>query len=157
MPQEHKRVLDCTATDNVYLHKDFHGGLCYSIKYLDETYGPKATAEYLRQVGRTVWAPLIAQMKHQGLPALEKHWQKVFSQEGGDFSLTRDDGTLVLTVRRCPAVAHLKNMDMFFTDRFCQTTVLVNETMCRQAGLRCSCDYEPGQGRCVQRFWRQDT
>ncbi len=35
--QEKIKVLDCKASDNEYLHKDFHGALCYAIKYLDST------------------------------------------------------------------------------------------------------------------------
>ncbi len=33
------KVLNCKASDNEYLHKDFHGALCYGIKYLDDVYG----------------------------------------------------------------------------------------------------------------------
>ena len=150
-----KKVLDCKASDNPYLHKDFHGALCYAIQYLDETFGEDATTEYLQQVGRTAFSPLIDQLKREGLAALEKHWRKIFTEEDGEFTLTYEGDTLVLTVQQCPAVAHLKKIDKFSTDRFCQTTVVVNETICREAGFRCSCEYVPGQGRCVQKFWKE--
>ena len=45
---------------------------------------------------------------------------------------------LVLTVERCPAIAHLKRREQLFTDRYCETTVVVNEAVCQQAGYRCS-------------------
>src|SRR5208283_5270309 len=70
------RVLDCQASDNTYLHKDFHGALCYGIKYLDDHYGPEATAEFLRQVGRGYYGPLSARLKQDGLMALEEHWRE---------------------------------------------------------------------------------
>jgi len=153
-PQEGLRVLDCKATDNVYLHKDFHGGLCYGIKYLDDHYGPEATSEYLRQVGRSYYVPLSQQLKNEGLSALEKHWREVFTKEGGKFSLELQDGVLTLTVQECPAIAHLKKTHQLFTPRYCQTTVVVNETICGEAGYKSSCRYEPGEGRCVQKFWK---
>ena len=53
------KVLNCKASDNEYLHKDFHGALCYGIKYLDDVYGQDATAEYIKQVGCSV--PLDAE------------------------------------------------------------------------------------------------
>ena len=153
MAESKKQVLDCKASDHEYLHKDFHGALCYSIRYLDEHYGQDATREYLQQVGRTYFAPLTEALKKGGLSALEKHWRDVFGQEGGKFSLDYQDGKLILEVQECPAVAHLLKKGQLFTDRFCETTVVVNETICQQAGYRCSCEYEPGQGKCVQRFW----
>ena len=156
MPLNKKRVIDCKASDNVYLHKDFHGALCYSIQYLDEQYGHDATAAYLAQVGETFFAPLSEALKREGLAALEKHWRQIFSLEEGQFSLEYEDGALVLTVQECPAIAHLKSRGQLFTDRYCETTVVVNETVCRRAGYDCSCTYEPGQGQCVQRFWQEE-
>jgi hypothetical protein len=150
------KVIDCKASDNEYLHKDFHGALCYSIKYLDDTHGEEATEEYLRQVARTYYAPLSAAIRKDGLQALEKHWRSIFELEGGDVDIRWEDEVLLVEVRECPAVAHLKKRDMLFTTRFCQTTVVVNETVCQAGGVACSCDYEPGAGRCLQRFWRTD-
>ena len=153
-PKQTLRVLDCKATDHVYLHRDFHGALCYGIKYLDDHYGPEATTEYLRQVGRNCYAPLSQQLKGEGLTALQNHWNDVFTKEGGKFTLEQQGGVLVLTVQECPAIAHLKKINQFFTPRFCETTAVVNKTLCSQAGYDCSTEYEPGAGRCVQKFWK---
>lgn len=152
--KEKIKVLECKATDNVYMHKDFHGVLCYGIKYVDEKYGPEATKEYLQQVGETVYAPLTDALQKDGLSALEKHWKDVFTKEEGKFSISYEDDTLVLTVDECPAVAHLKKTNCFHTDRFCESTVVVNETVCHRAGYKCSCEYERGIGKCVQKFWK---
>ena len=158
MGQEKKepKVLDCKAADHEYLHRDFHGALCYGIKYLDDTFGPEATAGYLQQVARSYYSPLIGQLKSDGMGALEKHFRNIFTTEGGQFEVEYQDGRLVLTVTECPAVAHLKKIDQLCTDRFCETTVVVNETICADAGFCCSCAYEPGQGRCVQKFWKAE-
>ena len=153
-PHKNIKVLDCQATDNEYLHKDFHGALCYAVKYLDDNYGPEATEDYLKQVGRNNYTPLIARMKKEGLSALEKHWRNIFTKEGGRFSIDYEDETLVLTVEQCPAITHLKKIKQLFTDRYCQTTVSVNKAICAEASYCCSCKYEPGKGKCVQRFWK---
>jgi hypothetical protein len=155
MPQSTERVLDCRASDNVYLHKDFHGALCYSIQYLDERYGEEATKAYLTQVGETFFAPLSEALKRDGLSALEKHWQQIFSLEEGSISLEYEGDVLVLKVKECPAITHLRSRGQLYTDRYCETTVVVNEAVCRGAGYACSCTYEPGQGQCVQRFWKE--
>jgi hypothetical protein len=148
------RILDCKAADHSYLHQDFHGALCYAIKYLDDHYGPAATEEFLRQVGRSCFAPLGERLKSGGLDALAEHWREVFGREGGKISLEFREGALVLTVDECPAIAHLKKIGQFFTTRYCETTAIVNETVCAAAGYRSSCEYEAGAGRCVQKFWK---
>ena len=96
------RVLDCKATDHAYLHKDFHGALCYAIKYLDDNYTPAATREYLAGVGRNCFAPLSQNLKAEGLPALEKHWNEIFTKEGGKFTLEYRDRVLGADRPRMP-------------------------------------------------------
>ena len=150
------RILDCKAADHEYLHKDFHGALCYGIKYLDEHFGQKATGDFLRQVGLSYYSPLSRELKSDGLSALEKHWREILTKEGGNFSLELQDRVLTLTVHKCPAIAHLKKIDQFFTHRYCETTVVVNETVCNAAGYRSSCQYVSGEGRCVQKFWKPE-
>ena len=149
-----KKVMERTASDNEYLHKDFHGGLCYAIKYLDVNFGQQATEEYLIQVARTYFWPLSQKLKKEGLKALELHFKYIFEKEQGDFVITYEDDKLELKVNQCPAIAHLKSRGLFFTDRFCRTTVVVNNTICQDMGYKCSCEYEPGKGKCVQKFWR---
>jgi len=148
------KVLDCKCSDYPYLHKDVHGALCYAIQYLDDTYGHDATRAYLEQVGRTVYRPLIQDLIHQGISAMENHLRHIFSLEGGDFHLAYEEDVLVLTVQACPAISHLRSIGQLFTDRYCETSVVVNETICKEAGFKCSCSYEPGKGTCVQKFWR---
>ena len=153
---EDKKILECKASDNEYMHKDFHGALCYAIKYIDDNYGFEATTEYLKQVARTYFSPLTEQLAKEGLGLLEKHWQQVFSAEDGRFRLEYRDDTLILTVDECPAIAHLKKIGHLFTERYCETTMVVNETICGRAGYSCSCVYEAGKGKCVQKFWKDE-
>lgn len=150
-----KKVLDCKASDHEYLHRDFHGAFCYGIKHLDDTYGPEALTEYLTRFGRVYFKDLIDDLRTQGLSALEKHWRDLFALEGGRTELRYDGDVLVLEVKECPAVTHMTQRGVFFTDRFCESTVVLNEVICHSAGYQCSCDYEPGQGRCAQRFWKE--
>lgn len=150
-----KKVIDKKASDNKYMHKDFHGALCYGIKYLEDNYGQKAVEEYLQQIAKTYFSPLTKKLKTSGLKALEDHWQNVFETEDGEFNISYDDDILVLEVSKCPAINHLKEKKMLYTDKHCLTTVVVNKTICQEAGYDCSCEYEPGKGKCIQKFWQK--
>lgn len=153
---DHKVIfLDCKQSDNEYLHMDFHGALCYAVKYLDDNFGAQATEEYLVQVGKTYFKPLSEKLKKDGLKALQAHWQTLFQKEQGKFKIYYEDDKLVLEVDQCPAITHLKKKDMLFTERYCQSTVVVNMTICQEAGYTCSCEYKSGEGKCIQKFWRE--
>ena len=149
------KVIDCKQSDNEYLHKDFHGALCYALKYLDENFGEEATQEYLKQVAQTYFKPLSEKLEKDGLKAIENHWRHIFQKEQGEFELYYEDDKLILKVDMCPAIAHLKKSNLFFTERYCQTTVIVNKTICEDVGYKCSCEYKPGEGKCVQKFWKE--
>ncbi|OHB58863.1 MAG: hypothetical protein A2Y12_00400 [Planctomycetes bacterium GWF2_42_9] len=152
MPDKIK-VIDCKQSDNEYLHKDFHGALCYAIKYLDDNFGEKATEEYLIQVGKTYFKPLSEKLKREGLEALRSHWKNIFKKEQGEFNIYCENDKLICEVKQCPAIAHLKKTGSFFTDRYCQTTVIVNKTICNDAGYQFTCEYKSGEGKCVQKVW----
>lgn len=149
------RVLECNSSDNEYLHKDFHGALCYAIKYLDDTHGPDAVKEYLRRVGQENFSALVKELKSKGVVALENHFRQIFDLEAGKAEFERDGNCLVIRVSHCPAISHLRTINQLFTTRYCETTVNINKAICEQAGYDCSCEYVPGQGRCVQKFWKK--
>jgi hypothetical protein len=151
---DESKVMEQKAGDHEYLHKDFHGALAFAIKYLEETYGPHAVSEYLQQVADHCYAPLTAQLKEKGLVALADHFG-IYSREQGRVTVSHDDDMLILHVHECPAIAHLKKTGQLFSERYCETTVVVMDGVCRNAGYRSSCVYEPGQGRCVQKFWKE--
>jgi hypothetical protein len=156
MSAENKiKILELNSSDNQYLHKDFHGALCYAIKYLDEIFGPDATAQYLRQVGRENFSPLSTSLQQEGLIALERHFKHIFELEGGEAQFECDNDRLAIHVSKCPAIAHLKSTGQLFTDRYCESTVNINEGICEAAGYKCSCDYVAGEGRCIQSFWKK--
>lgn len=138
------------------VHKDFHGCLSFGLKFLKENYGRKEVAAYLRRVARTVYAPLIESLKAEGLPALREHWQRIMTLEDADFRLHLDDDVLILEVRKCPAIHHMRTHGYEVAPNFCESTRIVNQEICRQAGFRSSIEYDQEHGRCIQRFWRHE-
>jgi len=149
------RILERKASENEYLHKDFHGALCYAIKYLDEFYGRKSTKEFLHNLGTKVYSPLITQMKAKGLSALAMHFKNVFDHEGGKIEIIYGGDLLTIEVFECPAIKHLRTTGQLFTHRYCETTVQVNKAICESAGYNCSCEYKPGRAQCIQQFWKK--
>jgi len=136
------------------VHKDFHGALSFGIQFLDEQYGMAGLEEFFTRAAKAVYAQLIKNLRERGLEALKEHWDTVFGLEDGDFETRYEDGVLVLDVRTCPAVHHMRANNYRTADHFCEHTRIVNEAICAGAGYACSVEYDQEAGRCVQRFWR---
>ena len=137
------------------VHKDFHGGLSYGLQFIENEYGEEGLRDFLTGLADTVYKPLVEDVRARGLPALREYWQTIFDLEDGDVEMTMDGETLVLTVKRCPAIWHMKEHGYAVADHFCEHTRIVNEAVCKAAGYESSVEYDQEAGRCVQRFWEE--
>ncbi|HOF38747.1 MAG TPA: hypothetical protein PLD73_01645 [Candidatus Hydrogenedentes bacterium] len=136
------------------VHKDFHGALSFGIQFLEDQYGLAGLEDFFSRAAKTVYADLIEDLRSRGLDALKEHWDTVFTLEEGDFETRYEGDTLVLDVRACPAIHHMRARNYRIGTHFCEHTRIVNEAVCAEAGYACSVEYDQEAGRCVQRFWR---
>ena len=144
------------ASDNEYLHKDFHGALSAGIEYLDHHYGAEAVREYLRRFALSFYAPLIADISRRGLVALEEHFETIYAHEGGRIRTILTDDELLLEVEACPAVMHLRQQGYAVAGRFIETERTVNSALCEGTPFEAELvEYDPQTGRSVQRFYRR--
>ncbi len=139
------------------VHKDFHGALSYGIRFLAERYGQDKMRAFLAGLGDTVYKPLADAMRAHGLSAMRDHLERVFRSEGGEVESEMDGDALIFHVHRCPAIHHMKEKGYDIAPDFCEHTRIVNEAICRGTGYRSSVDYDQDAGRCVQRFWRDES
>lgn len=134
------------------IHKDFHGIHSFILEYVQERYGDAFLEKGLRRIGQIVYAPVAKNLAKQGLDYLEEYWREIFEAEDGEISTRREGETLVLEVKKCPAIAHLHAKGMPVARRFCDHTRIINEEICRAAGYESDVEYDQQHGRCVQRF-----
>ena len=139
----------------MHIHKDFHGAFSYGLKYLKENYGEEMLKAYLIQVARNVYSPLIEQIKKEGLSAMEDHQRKIFTTEEADFELKHEGDKLVLKVKVCPALRHMKEKRYPVFEKFCEHDRIVTGIICQDAGYGCSVDYDQDKCSCIQRFWKK--
>lgn len=153
-----KEVITRKASDNEYLHKDFHGALSAGIEYLHRNYGREGVREYLHQFGATFYAPLKKKLNEHGLIALKKHFETLYDIEGGSVRFFLSDDELTLTVEACPAVMHMRRQGYAVAKLFHETTRTVNEAICDGTAFAFELvEYDPQTGRSVQRFYRRAT
>lgn len=153
-----KEVMRRKASDNEYLHKDFHGALSVGLDYLREQFGEDSVREYLREFARDFYAPLTNDLKQRGLVALKEYFEKLYKIEGGEISITCSKDELVLKVQACPAVMHIRKNNYKVSPIFYETTKTVNEMICENTPFAAELvEYDQQTGRSVQRFYRRKS
>ena len=151
-----REVMRRSASDNEYLHKDFHGALGAGIEYLHQHFGEDAVRAYLRQFAASYYAPLIAAVKERGLVALKECFDKTYEVEGGAVQMALSPDELVLRVDACPAVAHMREHGYAVARLWVETTRTVNEALCEGTPFAAELvEYDEQTGRSVQRFYRR--
>jgi hypothetical protein len=151
-----KEVMRRQASDNEYLHKDFHGALSAAIEYLDERYGEEAVRDYLREFTTTFYAPLIREIARRGLAPLRDHFQRVYEREGGAAELRLTEDELLIRVTACPAVTHMRQNGYRVARLWVETTRTVNEALCEGTPFAAELvEYDDQTGASVQRFFRR--
>lgn len=137
------------------VHKDFHGILNLLFDYIDESYGEEALFKMYSDIIKETYEPLINEIRATGLSAIEEHYKSIMKLEDGEHTAEYGNGTLTITVHRCPAVEHIKKNRAPISKHFCRiSTVLVNEVIGDKTGYNCSVDYDQENGACTQ-VWEE--
>ena len=153
-----KEVMDMRASDNAYLHRDFHGALSAGIEYLHERYGEEAVRKYLRQFTVSFYAPLISNLKEKGLSVLREHFEKMYKIEEGEIEITFSENELLISVKDCPAVMHMREHGYKVARLFHETTETVNNTICEGTPFAAELvEYDETTGQSIQRFYRRGS
>ena len=123
-----KRFIDRHASDNTYLHRDFHCAMDQGIAYLGGLYGDEAVDTYLYRFAKDYYAPLIEKARQQGLSAIRAHIADVYSLEGvpENVRFAEAEGGLQVSVSACPAVAYMRSTGYEPSKWYVKTTSVVN-------------------------------
>ena len=126
------------------------------VDYLQAQYGDEAVREYLRRFANSFYAPLKEQLASRGLGAMKDHFAKVYEVEGGDVIFELSDDELLIEVRQCPAVAHMRSRGYSVARMWVETTRTVNEALCEGTDFAAELlSYDEQTGASVQRFSRR--
>ncbi|MBN2294739.1 MAG: hypothetical protein JXM70_20085 [Pirellulales bacterium] len=153
MPRE---VIERSAADNEYMHKDFHGALSAGLDYIAEHYGEDAVREYLHDFGTSYYAPLKKELVERGLVAVKEYYAKIYEAESAEFEISMSDDELRIDVAACPAVMHMRKKNYKVSPLFVETTRTVNEAICEGTPFVFELvEYDEKTGKSVQRFYRR--
>jgi len=132
------------------LHKDFHASILDGVNYLIDNYGEGAAREVLRTTAHQVYRTMHEKLMRGDSSELLEWWRYYLDREQGAYSLDeKADGSAVLTVSGCPALAHLKKRGIAGGRRTCWATRVLNEALCEGSPFELVLE-ESGEGACRQ-------
>lgn len=141
------RPLRYHETGNIHL--DFHGATNTTIDFIVANYGVAVLHEIFEKVGKDVYADIRAHLIAGDAQELVRHWRHFFERENADFDIAVEDDEIVLTVRRCPAYAHVQKIAPSVSPWFCDQTVKTNEAMAEGSPFEVATEIT-GPGACRQ-------
>lgn len=153
-----REIMRRSASDNKYLHRDFHASLNLGLEYLRRRFGDESVREYLRQFALAFYAPLKQALREKGLDAVKEHYLQIFAvEEALDcLELASSAGELTVFVKRCPAVAHIRAGGAEVSPLFDETTNTVMKAVCEDTPYSFELvSYDAQTGASTQRFFKR--
>ena len=131
---------------------DFYFAVNAMFRHLHDRYGKSALVDYWRGLGREYYRGRTERWRDGGPEAVAADWRDYFSREPQaevDVSI-EPGGRVLLDVRVCPAIKHLRDCGRDIVPYFCEHCDHVCGAMGEAAGL--AFERIGGMGSCRQRF-----
>ena len=125
------------ASDNKYLHRDFHVTADSGIRYVGENFGDQGVKEYLTDFAKSFYCKHAEEIKVRGLIALDEYFHKIFdAEERSDYiKTTLTDNRLDVEVVKCPALEFFYESGYTPSKWYGQTTKAVYPVLAEMADL----------------------
>lgn len=130
---------------------DFYFAINATFRWIHDNWGETALRQYWAAMGREHYAAVTEQFRQGGLEAVRDYWTAFFAAEpGGDVAVELQPGQVLVDVRTCPAIKHLRDHGREIMPLYCEHCTVVSGAMCAGAGMTVT--VEGGMGQCRQTF-----
>ena len=135
---------------------DFYFAINAIFRHLHDDYGKEALVDYWQSLGREFYRERVQCWRNGGPEAIAADWRAYFAQEPqAEVESVAQGGVVVLNVKVCPAIKHLRDQCRDIVPYFCEHCDHVCGVMAEEAGY----DFERtgGMGACRQRFIKRGS
>lgn len=130
---------------------DFYFAINATFRFLIERLGVDGWKRYLRELGQRYYQPVNVRWREGGLPAVARYWREFFAAEpGGEVEVEETPDRVVIHVRVCPALKHLRAGRREIVREYCQHCYWLGSARAEAAGLQMR--LRGGDGSCAHTF-----
>jgi len=135
---------------------DFYFAINATFRFILKRFGVERLRQYWTDLGTSYMTPISAGWKKHGLKGVADYWRAFFGAEpGADVEVTCTNDAVVLEVKQCPAIVHLRKHGRKIVPCFCQHCYFLGEATAVPAGL--TVRVEGGNGSCRQTFSKRSA
>lgn len=151
------KVIERKASDNKYLHKDFHIALNLLMTYLFEHYGKDALINYLKQYAKAYYKPLNHQLKSGSNQVIANYFRDIYGKEEWHADITTNENSVEITQNACPAISHIILKGGQPCPHYRETYNTVYKTICENTPFEYVLEnFNDETGACKQLFLRKE-
>ena len=157
VPSESKEVMDITAEDNKYLHRDFHLSGDFALEYCGRMYGDNGVREFLYNFAQLNYASVIEDCKQRGMAALRDKLTKVYEIEEASEVLHMEltDKELTVTIDKSPVIEYMESLGQKPSKYYIEETRTVYGAIADGCDLGFELLYYNEDGGCKFRFFQR--
>lgn len=145
------------ASDNKYLHKDFHISMNILLNYIYENFGGNNLIQYLRNFTQAYHKPLYEQMKKGNLTVLEEYLNRIYEREEWPVTIKCTDDFLEMEQKSCPGISYMRSKGIIPCPLYRETYHTVYKTLCEETPFEyVLVFFDEETGRCRQLFKRKE-
>lgn len=145
--------MDRRASDNKYLHKDFHLSMNILLKYIYENFGKSQLIEYLEQYSRAFYKPVKEELKSGKIDVLKKYFTAIYEKEEWSVKIESGDDFIKIEQDACPAISFIKKAGEQPCPHYVETYKTVYKTLCENTPFEYILkDFDEETGACKQVF-----
>ena len=135
---------------------DFYFAINATFRFIQKRLGKEGLRKYWSDLGTHYFAPVSAKWSVGGTSAIAAHWRAFFAAEpGAEAEVSESADAIIVDVKVCPAIKHLREHGREITPCFCQHCYFINEAIAGPAGF--TARVTGGNGSCRQSFHRLGT
>lgn len=150
------KVLERKASDNKYLHRDFHISMNMMMEYICAEFGEPALTDYLREFAHSFHSQRTECLKTRGIECLEDYFKGIYKKEEWVVDISLEKDVLVIKQDACPGIAHIRSKGFEPVKQYYETYSTVYAAMCEGTPYEYSLEgFNLKTGACVQRFKRR--
>ncbi len=132
---------------------DFYFVINATFRFVRQQCGDEGLVRYWTDLGREYLRPVWELWAREGVPGVARYWRAFFDAEpGSEVDVVSSPAEVILHVRKCPLIAHLRAGGREIEPSICQHCYYISESAGRQAGFEVR--VEGGAGSCVQHFYK---
>ncbi|RIJ46649.1 hypothetical protein D1614_18460 [Maribellus luteus] len=152
-----RKVMTRKASDNKYLHKDFHVSMNILLKYIYETFGKKEMVNYLIQYTDAYHKPLSDELMSGDLSTLCKYFADIYKKEEWPVKINCEADFLEIVQDACPGITQIKEKGETPCPYYLETYNTVYQRLCESTAFEYELEYfDEETGACKQVFRRKE-